>query len=284
MSDFLELIPLQKKLIEVLGDFHEFCVSNDIEYYVYGGTALGAVRHGGFIPWDDDIDVIMTQKNFDKLCVLSKKFTAQDRYYLQVFSKNTNESICGKWRANGTTFIETIYKNKKIHQGMFIDIFALQEAPDSSFQRIMQYIVAKYLSVQEYASRPHKSKGMALDIVCSIVGSLPRFFCTRNALKFIKRWNGRNTNYYSKFTEGCRYKDGYFSKDIMGKPKLIKFDRLYVYAPAKIEEFLDITYGDWQKIPNENQISSKLHCEYFDVKRDFREYLEIEDFSDEDTL
>ena len=92
MSDFLELIPLQKKLIEVLGDFHEFCVSNDIEYYVYGGTALGAVRHGGFIPWDDDIDVIMTQKNFDKLCVLSKKFTAQDRYYLQVFSKNTNGS------------------------------------------------------------------------------------------------------------------------------------------------------------------------------------------------
>ena len=93
MSDFLELIPLQKKLIEVLGDFHEFCVSNDIEYYVYGGTALGAVRHGGFIPWDDDIDVIMTQKNFDNLCVLSKKFTAQDRYYLQVFSKNIESPL-----------------------------------------------------------------------------------------------------------------------------------------------------------------------------------------------
>lgn len=281
MNEFSRLLPLQKKLVEILGDFHEFCVNNDIEYYIYGGTALGAVRHGGFIPWDDDIDVAMTQENFDKLYALLREITVHDKYYLQLFSKNTNESIFAKWRANGTTFIEKAYKNKKIHQGMFIDIFVLQEAPDSSFKRMLQYVVAKYIAVQEYISKTHKSKGIVLDTICGIVGILPRFFCTRSALKFIKKWNGKHTNYYSNFTEGCRYKDGYFNRDIMGEPKLINFDGIKVYAPAKIEEYLNIAYGDWRKIPEKKQILAKLHVEFFDAERDFREYLKIEDFSDE---
>ena len=284
MNEFSRLLPLQKKFVEILSDFHEFCVDNDIVYYIHGGTALGAVRHGGFIPWDDDIDVAMTQENFDKLCVLAEKLNAQNRYYLQVYSKNTNESIFAKWRTNGTTFIETAYKNKKIHQGIFIDIFVLQEAPDSFFKRIMQYIVAKYLSIQEFAFKTHKSKGVILDFVCGIIVRLPRFFCTESALKFIKKWNGKNTNYYSNFTEGCRYKDGYYARDVFGIPRLIKFDGVEVYAPAKVEEYLNIAYGDWQKIPDKKQIFAKLHCEFFDVKRDFREYLQIEDFSDEDRL
>ena len=66
-----------KKLIEVLGDVYEFYVHHDIEYYVYVGAALGAVRHGGGIPWDDDIDVIMTQENFANLCVWTGKFAVQ---------------------------------------------------------------------------------------------------------------------------------------------------------------------------------------------------------------
>ena len=57
---------LQKVELEILKDFHDFCIKNNIKYSLYAGTALGAVRHKGFIPWDDDVDVVMTPENYSK--------------------------------------------------------------------------------------------------------------------------------------------------------------------------------------------------------------------------
>ena len=60
---------LQQKIFEMFNWFHKFCVKNDIKYYAIAGTALGAVRHSGFIPWDDDIDVGLPRSEYDKLCI-----------------------------------------------------------------------------------------------------------------------------------------------------------------------------------------------------------------------
>lgn len=134
-----ELDTLHKTLLEILNDFDSFCRSNNIQYSLAYGTVLGAVRHKGFIPWDDDLDVMMTRENYNKFLWLYKdneKYTLQKEQidYPLYFSK---------LRKNETTFIENIKYRKKwknIHQGIYIDIFPEDKVAKNKFLCFLQTV------------------------------------------------------------------------------------------------------------------------------------------------
>ena len=104
---------IQDKLLEIAVYFDAFCKSNNVVYYLMGGSALGAIRHKGFIPWDDDIDVFMTYENYIKFFNACELSLDTDNYYLQ--KENTSEwpLFFSKLRMNGTTFIEEDTKDRK---------------------------------------------------------------------------------------------------------------------------------------------------------------------------
>jgi lipopolysaccharide cholinephosphotransferase len=81
---------LQSRLLEMLKWFHSFCMENNIKYYALGGTALGAIRHNGFIPWDDDIDVGMPREEYNKLIFLMSKKNENTQYEIEVPLQNKN--------------------------------------------------------------------------------------------------------------------------------------------------------------------------------------------------
>ena len=113
---------VQNKILEIMKYIDKLCRKNNITYYIMGGTALGAVRHGGFIPWDDDLDIFMTPDNYEKFKVVFESENS-DLFVLQEWKTTPNYLEYAKLRMNGTTFIEENFKDAKdMHHGIYVDI------------------------------------------------------------------------------------------------------------------------------------------------------------------
>ena len=279
-DEFLYVKPLQKKLLEILAYFDAFCKEHGIVYITQGGTTLGAARHQGFVPWDDDVDVILTQPEYEKLLRLWPKYGDEEKFHLQVFCAE-HHSMWAKLRANGTTFIEENVRHKHIHQGVFIDIMTMQTCPDGKWARRWQYAWAKYLVAQEWAFKNNPPKGIKwIDRALGVMRHLPRFFLASFAARQVKRFEGQATGCYSKFTDGgMAMHYGLIKKTIIGTPKPIPFENLIVMGPEHPEEYLTMMYGDWRSLPPVE--ARKSHHTYYSVEQDFRDYLGFTDLDDE---
>ena len=141
---------VQDKILETMKFIDKLCRENGIVYYIMGGTALGAIRHGGFIPWDDDLDIFMTPSEYERF---KKIFEAQksEKFVLQEWRTTPNYLEYAKIRMNGTTFIEEHFKDRKdMHHGIYVDIMILHPAFDVNPKQGTQPSISS--SQREYAS------------------------------------------------------------------------------------------------------------------------------------
>ena len=116
---------LQQKELELFKAFVRVCEKHNLKYFLVGGSALGAIRHKGSIPWDDDIDVGMPREDYDKFCELQYEYEGTP-YFIQNFKSDPCYIYnYGKLRDSSTTFIENTYKNNRINHGVWIDIFTI---------------------------------------------------------------------------------------------------------------------------------------------------------------
>lgn len=264
---------LQNKILEIAVDLDELCRRNDIEYYIMGGTALGAKRHGGFIPWDDDLDIFMTPDNYDRFKACFYEQIDKAKYHLQEWRKNKDKITIAKVRMNNTTYIEPILKEKHIHQGVFIDIFILHNCPNGLIQQSIQFIWAKYIVVQSLAHRGYIRRGGIIGIVLKIMKKLPKNFLTNYAMKQVYKYRGKSTYYYCNFLGKALFKKGIYPKVLFGKPRDVNFETVTLKAPEKLEEFLKYRFGDYMKIPSPERIKWEQHAEIFDIEKDYSFYL-----------
>lgn len=115
---------LQRIELEMLLEVDRICKKYNIRYFLVAGTLLGAIRHKGFIPWDDDIDICMPVEEYRKFCKVAKTDLKKE-YFLQNSDTDFSNRWFSKVRKNNTTCIEKGYEKSKIHQGIWIDIFPL---------------------------------------------------------------------------------------------------------------------------------------------------------------
>jgi len=117
--------PLQEKQLELLKAFVRVCEKHNLQYFLAYGSALGAIRHKGFIPWDDDVDVVMPRKDYDEYIKLQYEYEGTP-YFIQTFKSDPCYIYnYGKLRDSSTTFLENAFRNHRMNQGVFIDIFPL---------------------------------------------------------------------------------------------------------------------------------------------------------------
>ena len=117
---------VQKKLLEMMKWFHSYCEKNEIKYYMIGGTMLGAVRHQGFIPWDDDVDIGVPRNDYNKLLTISKGLKPENSRYIIESYQDMNDDYeypFAKVYDTSTTLIEN--KRKQTKRGIYIDVFPL---------------------------------------------------------------------------------------------------------------------------------------------------------------
>lgn len=259
-----QLEHLQKVVLSIAKDLDKLCRENGIEYYLGGGGAIGAIRHHGFIPWDDDLDFLMTNANYVKFIQICREKLDPEKYYIQEGLVDWPMPFT-KIRLKGT-YIEEYegYLNEGDNNGIFVDIFKLDNLSDNKLMMWWQYICSKVflsycLSKRTYASATFKKK-----IVLALSSALNISFIRKFVLKQIERYNKNSTaNYYGCFWGRTRLKNSITHKDIYGTPLYVTFEDTLLPVAEKYNEYLTQFFGEYMQLPPEEQRIA-LHVTHID--------------------
>lgn len=150
---------VQGKEFEILKSTIEICGSIDVDYYLAFGSMLGLVRHGGFIPWDDDIDICMPRADYEKFLREAPKYLPSNMYLQTPYNDAACPYTMSKIRMDDTQFIEYCNRNVKMHQGIYMDIFPIDNVPDDKKEYHCLHKKAKiYTMLFTYRQTPDITK------------------------------------------------------------------------------------------------------------------------------
>ena len=263
----------------LLEQFQTVCRKHNLKYYAIGGTLLGAVRHQGFIPWDDDIDVGMLREDYDRFVQLCE---AEFSYpYCLVTPMN---DACYRAHAQirncETTGYPAVDESLSCNKGIFIDIFPLDGVADSkaafAFQmlqmKLLNRILVNYYYFDAVHSNPPFVKRAFHRVVCGMMKcfGVKRVYARYDkiAARYSKKETAKVGELSILFGDG-RY---HWRREVFDKAVELPFEFLQITAPAGWEEFLTNTFGEYRTIP-ENKKERALHTDMvFDPEKPFTEH------------
>lgn len=248
MREIKTIEELQTILMNTALEFHRICQKHNIPYYMLGGTMLGAVRHEGFIPWDDDMDFGVSREHYEKLKDILNKELSHEYGILTV--ENTDALLIDIIKIQDKrTIIKELYKeNVKEDFGINIDIFPLDR---TTIRKgcLKQKMLSFLLSIQSYRflsikSRPFTKKIIALSIKVVLFG-----LNKLSIINFVNKQYRINKGQYI-----ANYCDAeILPSEVMGTPKLYKFESTQFYGVENAHGYLSSLYGDYMQLPPEGK-------------------------------
>lgn len=244
-----QLEHLQKVILSIAKDIDALCRKNDIDYYLLGGSAIGAIRHKGFIPWDDDLDIIMDSANYEKFIRVCREQLDKDKYYLQVGLEDW-PLFFSKVKLKGTVLEEyEAYATHDDMKGIYVDIFKMDNVSSNPLVARWQYLCGKYylcyqLSQRTYASASFKKRLMiALAFPCRIP------FIRRFVKQQVEMYNNKDSEYLGFFYGRTKFKSAVVKRRIFGTPKRVPFEDVQLPVAEHYHEYLTQVFGDYMKLP-----------------------------------
>lgn len=249
---------LQQEELGILLVLADFCRQHDIEWFLYAGSALGALRHGGFIPWDDDIDIGVMREDYERLCALLAE-NPPAGYRLELPCKTDNYApLFAKLCKEGTAFENDETIDSGFDQGIFVDIFpfdylaADEAARDSQWRNALLWQKISYIYHSTKINVPHKGALRAVELAgCFVLHYVFRLFLNPRIIleKFnrsILRDDEERSNICMAFSSvlGTR-----FPVEVILPPTTANFEGHQLNVPAQPEKYLELTFGDWRKLP-----------------------------------
>ncbi|MFR1707971.1 MAG: phosphorylcholine transferase LicD [Clostridium sp.] len=248
---------LQLTQLEILLEVVRICDKNNLTYFLIGGTLLGAIRHNGFIPWDDDLDIGMPRSDYEKLIEICKT-QLDEKYILHHLSTDKEYWLpFAKIRKNNTLFNEKNIQHVDCHKGIFIDIFPLDNGnKQSSKLQSIQAKISKYLSniiIIKKIGTQGKSLGIKLKLGEIIFKLIP--------IKFINKINNKimsvNKNDDSKFFINLGSNYNYIKQTIPKEkyfpPTKVEFEGVYLNVPRDYDYVLKRIYKNYMELPPEDK-------------------------------
>lgn len=282
---------LWKLEVEILAEFQRICEKHSLKYFAIGGTLLGAVRHQGFIPWDDDIDLAMMREDYEKFICIAKD-EMNEPFFLQTPDTDTGYYYGHlKIRMNGTTCIRRSEWAHKMpfHQGVFIDVFPLDAVPDSKAVReIHRFLAVKSSSIARSApydlslgdiKKKNRRKFRIYRKILRFVKPI-RFSYLRDQI--VQMYNKRPTKEIGQLGNAYKYYPNFaWERQWFDETVDVPFEGLTLKAPAGYDYVLTKLYGDW-KTPTQN---GNYHGElFFDAENPYTDYLDYYNMADESSF
>ena len=257
------------QLLAMAKDFHRICVENNLKYYMLGGTMLGAVRHKGFIPWDDDMDFGMPRVDYDKFISISQRILPE-HYELRFYKNAANSPMhYAKFIDNRTTLIEASYTNYV--EGLYIDIFPLDGAGDGSHSdkiRAKRILLKQILIMNHCTTREKKGIRKLLKKYAQM-RNIDHLHASIEKLMTAKKLSESTliANYLGAWAE-----KEIMPKEIMGIPKLYRFEDTEFFGSENADIYLSRLYGDYMKLPPKEKQVFKHNYFYLNYNLPYREY------------
>lgn len=267
-----QLKKLQKVLLHILDDIDSICDKHNLKYILIGGSAIGAMRHKGFIPWDDDIDIAMTRKDYNELMkIIRSKYS--DKYSVSDARDDKNYGrIIPKIRLKGTAY-RTILEHDLEDCGIRIDIFLIENVYNNFLLRNLQGIGCLFfgfaLSCRRLYSFKNEFKNIATGFsfqIKKIIGFIFSFASLNTWARWTDKWysicKNNNSQYVSVPTDGAHFFGELTKRNNLCDRKEIIFEGKKRYVPSSVDSYLTRIYGNYMKIPPvEKQLRSK-YLEY----------------------
>lgn len=272
-----QLRNVQLKQLEIFKEFHRICTEHSLRYFAIGGTCIGAIRHKGFIPWDDDIDVVMPYEDFQKLRLLRQKFCKQFEV-LDFDNSLYHAFLFLKIHDNTTTFIEeSIKKYPDRYIGCSIDIMPIYGISTNNI--IQTFSIKKYQLYRRLNNSqrlPFKERRTPLLKLLWILNIPIRWikpfnFYSRKIEKMLSRWEFGTTD---KIMFGWRWENKRIVFDYQDFSDYIEmpFEDTTIRVPIGYDNYLKKDFGDYMKLPPEEQRISGHPAAVIDLERSYREY------------
>ena len=268
-----ELKRLQDDAKEIVKEIDRVCAELGIGYFCCGGTMLGHVRHGGFIPWDDDIDIGMLRKDYEVFKEKAAGVINSERFFVQTRESDPNiPYLFSKVRMNGTEYITDYNKDRDFHKGICVDVFPFDYIPNGrgaqeAFAKKAKKAARAHHKVvnRQYPEAFQKSTEQRKNLdwlIAQVVGrALAKHYWGKSLFKTQADYDATVTAYNSKAeSDSLKYVACFIPSYTMVKVKgdmlpfqRVDFDGIEVNLPARPEVFLRMQYGDNMVLPYPHQ-------------------------------
>lgn len=264
-----QITELKQRELELFRAFIDVCEKLGIKYYVVAGTLLGAVRHQGFIPWDDDIDIAMFRKDYDTFIQQGQQYMPRD-FFIQTHDTDPDfpANFC-KIRNSATTFVESSMANRRINHGVFIDIFPLDFYPEKGrlFFEIMHKLQIIRITDAFVPSRGMKKITKIIRIFTRLL--YPSITAAVHAReKMISSVPPPEDNLVISNSSIYRRRE-IVPYSWYGDGVTLDFEGLKVTAPVRYHELLSHLYGDYMQPPPESERIPHHFVSAFDLDHSY---------------
>ncbi|MBR5159839.1 MAG: LicD family protein [Bacteroidaceae bacterium] len=266
----LTLNEVQQESFEILKAFHNYCVENNLRYQLAYGTCLGAIRHKGFIPWDDDVDVMMPRPDFDRLNELISTQSIQNYELLSLRTSSIYSSPLAKIH-NPSTLAEQQYYQLDVPQfGVYIDIFVVDGIPDQVVDQQLLFKKAfsarrKWeLSIKRFGYEKNYLKRFLKVLLALPFRLIGYRYWVEQYERISKTYIFNEQDYAGVVLFGEGQRKEIFKRSVFEESVLKQFRDKEFYVPASYDTYLSQMYGDYMQLPPEEQRISKHGTHFYD--------------------
>ena len=260
-----DLKHLQSVLLNMMKEIDRLCRKNNITYYLSGGNALGAIRHNGFIPWDDDFDIMMKSEDYKKFLSVCRKELDPDVWYVQEGGKEWPDCF-SKLRLKNT-LIEEIGEWSGIpkeNRGIFIDIFEIVNSPSSKILKMLQYMGAKLLISFSMLNMGYTADSFIKKFAISCSKIMRNRPIAKLVKKSVFKYNDKATKEYGNFFGTSRFHNAFYDKEVFDKPFYHSFEDIELPLPSKYDIYLTQSFGNYMELPpaDKQKPAHSIHVDF----------------------
>lgn len=260
---------MQSIILEILCDIDDFCKKNNILWFLSGGTCLGAVRHQGFIPWDDDADIMLPRPEYERFLKLFKK-EFKDKYGVGSYeTDDTWKSPLAKIWSLKTTARISVFDEQEM--GVFVDVFAIDGLPENQLQRSIYYkqletlfhlrdasVRTNYLKTERFVAIKKVAK-----VLVKPIGA--RYF-SRKIIDIAKAYDVYTSRFVGVSTV-CHYGEREtIEREEMSSEARLPFEGHLFPVPKGYDKYLSNLYGDYMTIPKDAEENGYTHLNHWTVE------------------
>lgn len=271
-----QLKQLHQVLLEILDDVIRVCDKHHLKFILIGGSAIGALRNGGIIPWDDDIDIAMPRRDFEEFCRIIRQDFPEKYAMLHPQDPENFGRVIPKIRLRGTCY-RTILEQDLTDCGVFLDIYTIENVPDNKLKRTFQGFMAMAMGLGLACRRLYRGRkwfrqfmpGMGFTVKCAL-GFMLSFASYETWARWTDYWHSRcrdENSLYVSIPADCRHYFGELNRrELLLDTVGVSFEGRNCQVPRDAEDYLGPIYGDYMTPPPPEQQVRNCYLE-FSLKR-----------------